>query len=114
MLLLDVRLEDRVLERARLLLPEDILGADEERERVLPEEDRVECERVLAAGADGWLAGLLPEVKAVCEGGAAMTIPLEVDVELTGCMPLLPIFLESLLLITIPWLPEYPGGIVDT
>jgi len=69
---------------------------------------------VLVTGADGWPAGLLPEVKAVCVDGAAMTIPLEVGVDLAGCIRLLPILVESLLLITIPWLPEYPDGSVDT
>ena len=107
MLLLDVRLEDRELERARELLPEDILGVDVER-------DRVEDERVLLTGAEGRLAGLLPETKPVVEAGAATTIPLEVGAVLSGCMRLLPILLESPLLITIPWLPEYPDGIVDT
>ena len=77
MLLLVVRPEDRELERARELLPEDILGVDAER-------DRVEDERVLLAGAEGRLAGLLPEVKAVVEDGAAITIPLEVGVVLAG------------------------------
>jgi hypothetical protein len=78
------------------------------------EDDRVEGERVLVTGAESWLAGLLPEVKAGCEDGAAITIPLEVGADLSGCMRLLPILLESPLLITIPWLPEYPDGIVDT
>jgi hypothetical protein len=110
MLLLVVRPEDRELGRARLLLPEDILGVDTERDRDIPEED----ERVLVTGAEGWLTGLLPEVKAGCEDGAAITIPLEVGADLSGCMRLLPILLESPLLITIPWLPEYPDGIVDT
>ena len=115
MLLLVVRPEDRELERARELLPEDILGLDVERDRDVPEEgDRVEDERVLLTGAEGRLAGLLPEVKPVVEAGAATTIPLEVGAVLSGCMRLLPILLESPLLITIPWLPEYPDGIVDT
>ena len=115
MLLLVVRPEDRELERARLLLPEDILGADAERDRdVLGEGDRVEDERVLFPGAEGRLAGVLPDVKAVVEDGPAITIPLEVGAVLSGCMRLLPILLESPLLITIPWLPEYPDGIVDT
>ena len=77
MLLLVVRPEDRELERARELLPEDILGVDAER-------DRVEDERVLLPGAEDRLAGLLPEVKAVVEDGAAITIPLEVGVVLAG------------------------------
>ena len=78
MLLLVVRPEDRELGRALELLP-DILGADAERDRDVPEEDeRVEDERVLVTGAEGWLAGLLPEVKPVVEAGAATTIPLEV------------------------------------
>jgi hypothetical protein len=110
MLLLVVRPEDRELERARLLLPEDLLGVDAERDRGIPEED----ERVLVTGAEGWLAGLLPEVKAGCEDGAAITIPLEVGADLSGCIRLLPILLESPLLITMPRLPEYPDGIVDT
>jgi hypothetical protein len=115
MLLLVVRPEDRELERARLLLPEDILGVDAERDRDIPEEDeRVGDERVLVTGAEGWLAGLLPEVKTGCEDGPAITIPLEVGADLSGCMRLLPILLESPLLITMPRLPEYPDGIVDT
>ena len=53
MLLLVVRPEDRELERARELLPEDILGLDVERDRDVPEEDdRVEDERVLLTGAE--------------------------------------------------------------
>lgn len=112
MLLLVVRLEDRELERARELLPEDILDVDAGRDRELPEEgDRVEDERVLFAGAEDRLA---PDVTAVVEDGPTITIPLEVGAVLSGCMRLLPILLELLLLITIPWLPEYPDGIVDT
>jgi hypothetical protein len=85
MLLLVVRPEDRELERARELLPEDILDVDAERDRdVLEEGDRVEDERVLLPGAEGRLAALLPEVKAVVEDGAAITIPLEVGVVLAG------------------------------
>ena len=90
MLLLVVRPEDRELERARELLLEDILGVDAERDRDVLEEadrvedDRVEAERVLFPGAEGRLAGLPPEVKAGCEDGAAITIPLEVGADLAG------------------------------
>ena len=54
MLLLVVRPEDRELERARLLLPEDILGVDAERDRDVFAE------------------------------GATITIPLEVGTVLSG------------------------------
>lgn len=112
MLLLVVRPEDLELGRARELLPEDLPDVEAGRDRELPEEgDRVEDERVLFAGAEGRLA---PDVTAVVEDGPAITIPLEVGAVLSGCMRLLPILLELLLLITIPWLPEYPDGIVDT
>jgi len=85
MLLLLVRPEDLELERARELPPEDILGVEAERDRdVLEEGDRVEDELVLLPGAEGRLAGLLPEVKAVVEAGAATTIPLEVGAVLSG------------------------------
>ncbi len=85
MLLLLVRPEDLELERARELPPEDILGVEAERDRdVLEEGDRVEDELVLLPGAEGRLAGLLPEVKPVVEAGAATTIPLEVGAVLSG------------------------------
>ncbi len=69
---------------------------------------------MLVPDAEGRLAGLLAEVRAVVEDGAVITIAGEVGAVLLGCMRLFPILLESPLLITIPWLPEYPDGIVDT
>ena len=95
-------LEDEALERDRLLVPEDLLELLVERE---------------LGGEDDRVVGALPELTGVVEerdGCATMIIPLDPGVEVVGCIRLLLTFADSPLLITMPWLPAYPAGMVDT
>lgn len=104
-MLLTVRvLEDEAPERDRLLLPTDLLELLVENEREV-------------GGEDDRVAGAVPELAGVVEGpdgSATMIIPLDPGVEVLGCIRLLPTFADSPLLITMPWLPAYPAGLVDT
>ena len=74
-------------------------------------------ERLLLRGARE--LGALEEAGNEREAGADCGLTLSwlvpvTGVDFPGSRRLLPIFLDSLLLITIPRLPEYPAGTVDT
>ena len=95
-----------------MLLLEDAPDVAPEDGREVEEDD----ERPEAAPlvADDPLPPPAPEVTTVCDGRAEITILLTDVPDSTGCIRLLPIFVVSLLLITIPRLPEYPDGVVET
>ncbi len=92
-----------MLERDRPLLLEDTLDVDPWDGREVDEDDdRSEAEPREFTGADGPFPVPGPEVTMVCAGRAEMAIRSEDRSDSTGCIRLLPIFVVSLLLITIP------------
>jgi hypothetical protein len=86
--------------------------------RLLPGDEKPDRERLLLlAGARvaGEVVTLRFErdARAGCDRTFTWRVPVE-GADFPGSRRLLPIFLDSLLLITMPRLPEYPAGAVDT
>ena len=96
-------------------MPEEALRVEAEFGRELVGRDgREEVGGLVVADVDALRPALLEGVTTFGEVDVAITIPFDAASVLMGCILLLPIFVASLLLITIPRLPEYPDGAAET